>query len=70
MAIIQVEVPDRKILEHLVNKRRLTVGEVLGAPHLEVATVPSTGNTDIRHQVQVSLVYEISGEEMEALRKA
>lgn len=70
MAVIQVEVPDRKILEHLVKERRLIVGEVIGAPQLEVATISATANTDVRHQVQVSLVYQISGEEMEALRKA
>ncbi|MFD7871383.1 MULTISPECIES: hypothetical protein [unclassified Microbacterium] len=70
MAVIQVEVPDRKILEHLVKERRLIVGEVIAAPQLEVATIPATANTDVRHQVQVSLVYQISGEEMEALRKA
>lgn len=70
MAVIQVEVADRKILEHLVKERRLIVGEVIGAPHIEVATIPATANTEIQHQVQVSLVYQISGEEMEALRTA
>lgn len=69
MAVIQVEVADRKILQHLVDNRQLIVGEVIGAPRVEVATIPETTNTGLTYQVQVSLVYAIPGEEMEALRK-